>query len=262
MGSSSFGTSSLHVVNLPVNDITYFLQPTGRWSVIGFLMTFISFVFVSVARTLILWRSWTAIDWSNVQIGWGILNNFIANVPINPPNRFNVRGIRVWGLISINTFLAVWMYTCSKPARFNGESNNINRDWCVISGRHVPGSRPFFRSMFMWSSQFNNSNKFPTCNKPNIQIETINSAVPKLTFTVSNCAPSSTTISLFSWEFMWLFAKCLGGKLNTFSSSPLLLSTLRFFPFPMLISINFSIQPSTSTKRFVMTDVAFHVCDI
>lgn len=90
-------------------------------------------------------------------------NERCVDSPIRPPNRLNVRGIRVCGFTSISTFLAVWMYTCSKPARFNGESNSINSDWWVMSGRHPAGSLLFRRMMLMWSSQLSNSNVFPTC---------------------------------------------------------------------------------------------------
>lgn len=57
------------------------------------------------------------------------------------------------------------MYTWSKPARFNGLSNNINRHWWAMSGLQLPNSRPCFRNMCPCSSGFNNSNVLPTCTK-------------------------------------------------------------------------------------------------
>ena len=57
---SSFGTKSRGLTTfLALNDITTFLQPTGRWSVIGFLITFSNFKFPSDALTLYLWSNWT-----------------------------------------------------------------------------------------------------------------------------------------------------------------------------------------------------------
>lgn len=180
MGSSgSFGTRSREFsTRVPVNDITYFLQPTGKWFVMEFLMTFISFIVVSAARTLILCKSWTANRMDILQ-----MKNFnsieATDLPINPPNRLNVRGIRVCGFTSMSTFLAVWMYTCSKPARFNGESNSINSDWWVMSGRQPAGSLLFRRIMLMWSSQFSNSNVLPTCEQNINSIQSITAMAVK-----------------------------------------------------------------------------------
>lgn len=50
-----------------------------------------------------------------------------VNVPIRLANRLKVRGKRVWGFIAISTLFIVWIYTCRRPARFSGESNNIRR---------------------------------------------------------------------------------------------------------------------------------------
>ena len=49
------------------------------------------------------------------------------NLPINPLNLLNVRGILTCGFTSIRTPLAVWMYTCSRPALFSGESSSVSR---------------------------------------------------------------------------------------------------------------------------------------
>lgn len=115
---------------------------------------------------------------------------------MSPQKRGKVRGIRVWGLISISAFFSVWMYTCSSPALFSGLSINISRlcikangfflrtpppqcqllcsikllsgsivTWWVISGRTLPGSLPLFIIIFLCWSQFSSSNVFPTFKK-------------------------------------------------------------------------------------------------
>ena len=90
MGSSVSGTISEGLETLSaVYDINNFLQPIGRWSVIGFLITFSNFIDESEALTENLW----------------------SNCTNSPAKRLNVLGIRVWGLTSISTLLAVWMYT-------------------------------------------------------------------------------------------------------------------------------------------------------
>lgn len=132
----------------PGEWIPIFLQPGGRWSVIGFLMTwqehtlpywcmhggvglcnsltFSSFMGPSDAWMLSLCNNCTARTrqwWSNALFS---LSASIT-VPMSPQNRGNVLGILVWGFTSISTFLWVWMYTCSKPALFSGLSINIRR---------------------------------------------------------------------------------------------------------------------------------------
>lgn len=46
---------------------------------------------------------------------------------MSPQNRLNVRGMRVCGDTSMRTPLAVWMYTCNKPALFSGESSKVSK---------------------------------------------------------------------------------------------------------------------------------------
>lgn len=79
------------------NEVPYFLQPRGRWSLTGFLMTFNNFCGPSAAWMLYLCNSWT----------------------MSPQNLSNVRGILVWGLISIKTFFSVcisaWKYFSDHP---------------------------------------------------------------------------------------------------------------------------------------------------
>ena len=62
----------------------------------GFLMTLMSLTLDSAAVMWYLCSSWT----------------------IRPANRLKVRGIRVAGLISISTLLAVLMNTCSSVVKF------------------------------------------------------------------------------------------------------------------------------------------------
>lgn len=64
--------------------------------------------------------------------------------PISPLNRLNVLGMRTWGLTSMSVFFAVWMYTCSSPALFNGESSSVNKHYTAptdSASPHVYGIR-------------------------------------------------------------------------------------------------------------------------
>ena len=60
---SSLGTRSLGFTKLGTeNEVPSLRQPTGRWSVIGFRITFSSFIGLSVALTLNLWSSCTEVE--------------------------------------------------------------------------------------------------------------------------------------------------------------------------------------------------------
>lgn len=83
-------------------------QLGGRWSVIGFLITFSSFSWELVERMESRCRSCT----------------------IRPANRLKVRGMRTVGLTSMRTPLAVWMYIWSRPALLMGESRRVSRHYC------------------------------------------------------------------------------------------------------------------------------------
>ena len=87
----------------------------------------------------------------------------IYKSPMRPPNLLKVLGMRKWRFTSISTFLAVWMYTWSIPARFRGLSNNIMRHWWEMSGLADDTSRPCFTNGWPWSSLFISSNFFPIC---------------------------------------------------------------------------------------------------
>ena len=52
---------------------------------------------------------------------------------MRPAKRLKVRGIRTVGLTSMRTPFAVWMYICSFPALFNGESSNVRRHYGRLS---------------------------------------------------------------------------------------------------------------------------------
>jgi hypothetical protein len=54
IGSFSGTKSRGCFILLELNDIAIFLHPTGRWSVIGFLITLSNFIGPSDARTLYL----------------------------------------------------------------------------------------------------------------------------------------------------------------------------------------------------------------
>ena len=158
---SSGTTKSRGLTNLVELKVVYILrQPTGKWSWIGFLITFNSFIGPFAALMLILWRSWTEISNKLVSKCKNLKCNM--NSPIKPANLVYVLGILVWGLTSINTFFAVWMYTCKSPARLRGESRSMSKHWWVISGLHEDGSRLCFFKNPMWSSQLRSSKSRPT----------------------------------------------------------------------------------------------------
>jgi hypothetical protein len=80
-------------------------QPIGRWSVIGFLITFRRVSLVWFARIL----------------------SFTSNCAISELNRLKVLGILVAGFISIKTFFSVCKYTLTRPALFKGESRIVSK---------------------------------------------------------------------------------------------------------------------------------------
>lgn len=82
---------------------------------------------------------------------------------MRPAKRLKVRGRRSCGLTSMRTRCCVWMKTWRRPALFSGESRSVSSSWCVMSGRTSAASRPSFRRMDKWSSQFSNS--YPCTNR-------------------------------------------------------------------------------------------------
>lgn len=57
---ASWETSSDGLIGFSAeNDVATFRQPAGKWSVIGFLITFINLADVSAALTLNLCNNWT-----------------------------------------------------------------------------------------------------------------------------------------------------------------------------------------------------------
>lgn len=83
----SFSMYSLTLTTGASKDSVILRQFGGRWSVIGFLITFNSFSWELVERMERRWRSWT----------------------IRPAKRLNVRGMRTVGETSMSTPLAVAM---------------------------------------------------------------------------------------------------------------------------------------------------------
>lgn len=68
----------------------------------------------------------------------------LADIPIRPEKRLNVRGMRVRGFTSMSTFFSVCMYTCRSPALLSGLSNKA-KSICMRQRRKRGGGEGFWR---------------------------------------------------------------------------------------------------------------------
>lgn len=91
----------------------------------GFLMTFSSFSGPFTPRMDNLCSNCTETKRSGHA---GTIRQKL-DAPMRPLNLLKVLGIRTWGLTSIRTPLAVWIYTWSRPALFRGESSSVSRHY-------------------------------------------------------------------------------------------------------------------------------------
>ena len=64
------------------------------------------------------------------------MESFCRSCTMSPQKRLNVLGMRVCGLMRINTFFCVCTNTAlTRPALFSGLSRIARSSWCTMSGR-------------------------------------------------------------------------------------------------------------------------------
>lgn len=264
IGSSPSGTSDLQSsTNRPVKENPIFLHPTGRWSVIGFLMTFNNFTEVSPARMQNLCSSWTVgkgTGWLQVrptkQASW-ISIPYPSFLQISWMSvGFSSAGWFLWARSSLSECRPAADWLCSRgcPSASAGTGGR-----CLAGRIPDPGYSSSISVRGHRSSAVQRS--FSPGQRRFVRWEGGGEYRGIITLTISSWAPSKITMSLFSFMRPWDVLRNLVGRSTSFSP----LSTAddnRFFP--IFISVYSLSYNQNKPTRVDGTDLELQVspgCD-